>query len=67
MYLTSYALVSGIYDSYALIGIGFLTFVTMALGGVAEQLFSDALPALENKSSKTNIKFIVDIAILFYK
>ena len=46
--LIAIALVSGIYDSYALIGIGFLTFATMALGGVAERLFSDELPTLEN-------------------
>ena len=46
--LIAIALVSGIYESYALIGIGFLTFATMALGGVAEQLFSDKLPTLEN-------------------
>tara|TARA_B100001250_G_C19815878_1_gene798355 strand:- start:3421 stop:4656 length:1236 start_codon:yes stop_codon:yes gene_type:complete len=45
--LIAIALVSGIYGSYALIGIGFLTFVTMVLGGVAEQLFSDALPKME--------------------
>ncbi len=45
--LIAISLVSGIYDSYALIGIGFLTFVTMALGGVAEQLFSDAIPLRE--------------------
>ena len=47
--LIAIALVSGIWDSYALIGIGFLTFITMVLGGIAEQLFSDELPQMENR------------------
>ena len=50
------ALVSGIYDSYSLIGIGFLTFATMVFGGIAEQLYSDVIPATERANNKSNIQ-----------
>lgn len=48
--LIAISLVSGIYESYALIGIGFLTFATMVLGGIAEMLFSDNIPSIESKN-----------------
>lgn len=51
--LIAIALVSGIWDSYALIGIGFLTSITMVLGGVAEQLFSDEIPKQEQRGRRS--------------
>lgn len=48
--LIAISLTSGIWDSYSLIGIGFLTFATMVFGGIAEQLFSDELLRMERKS-----------------
>ena len=50
------ALISGIWDSYSLIGIGFLTFATMVFGGIAEQLYSDVIPATERANNTSNIR-----------
>ena len=49
--LIAIALVNGIYDSYSIIGIAFLSFATMVFGGIAEQLFSDAIPNMERRTA----------------
>ena len=52
--LIAIALTNGIWDSYTLIGIGFLTFATMVFGGIAEQLFGDNIAKLERKQDTTS-------------
>jgi hypothetical protein len=56
--LIAIALTTGIWDSYSLIGIGFLTFATMVFGGVAEQLFSDDIPKMEREPRRGSTMFL---------
>lgn len=64
--LIAIALTSGIWDSYALIGIGFLTFATMVFGGIAEQLFSDNIVKMERApDTKENKIMSTDYPITF--